>query len=254
MSNSDSRPDSLNVAKYSRCPICTIRHEGMCGTLLENELEHLNHIAKIKSYPAGEVILSEEAPLRYYANIISGMIKLTKTTIDGREQIVAMLFASDFFGRVYGETAHTTATAVTDIELCTFPKQPFEDMLHTYPDIEHRLFEDVLDELDAAQDWMLLLGRKTAIEKVATFLLMLEKRLKKARCPHQHHELYPATNRPNCLQLPMTRSDMADYLGLTTETVCRQMTYLKRDGAILLPDNHSYCVADTRRLEELAGS
>jgi len=253
-------------AKPRKCHHCAILHMGICRATNSVELHELNRIASPKTHSTGEIIISEETPFSGYANIVNGVIKLTKNTRDGREQIIALLFSSDFFGRVYGDAARYNAIAVTDVELCVYPKTPFEKLLQQHPDLEHRLFKNVLDELDAARDWMLLLGRKNALEKVATLLLMLEKRLTQTRCQPEceKNAEYVAgdiakdeekLDEENLTlhRLPITRTEMADFLGLTMETVCRQMTFLKRQGVILLPDNHTFAILNHKRLKKEAG-
>ena len=120
-------------------------------------------------------------------------------------------------------------------------------MLKKFPDLEHRLFERTLDELDAAREWMLLLGRKSAEEKVASFLLMLAKRAGIIGCAHS------AEQSEARFVLPITRADMADYLGLTIETVSRQITRLKVAGAVRVVDQRTFMVPDTDRLADVAG-
>jgi CRP/FNR family transcriptional regulator len=120
-------------------------------------------------------------------------------------------------------------------------------MLKRYPGLEHRLFENTLDELDGARDWMLLLGRKTAQEKVASLLLMIAKRAPDIGCRHT-----PDMNFAR-FTLPLTRADLADYLGLTLETVSRQITRMKSNGVIELVENREIVVPDIGALRGIAG-
>jgi CRP/FNR family transcriptional regulator len=121
-------------------------------------------------------------------------------------------------------------------------------MVKRYPGLEHRLFENTLDELDSAREWMLLLGRKTAQEKVASLLVMIAQRAPNVGCSHT-----PEMNFAS-FTLPLTRSDIADYLGLTLETVSRQITKLKSASIIELIDNREIIVPDIEALEDIAGS
>ena len=191
--------------------------------------------------------MSDEDTAEMFANVVSGVIKLAKTLADGRQQIVGLLFAPDFVGRAYSRNNPYFAEAATDVELCCFPRESFEALLKEVPDLEHRLFERTLDELDSAREWMLLLGRKTAEEKVASFLCLIAKRAIMTGCPH-----HAAGGEPE-FELPLTRADMADYLGLTIETVSRQITKLKTRGFIRLIDTHHFVVPDIHALCELAG-
>ncbi len=230
-----------------RCESCVIRHRAICAALTKDELQSMNRIARRRFIPAGQTISSDADAGVAFANIISGVVKLTKTMADGRQQIVGLQFAPDFLGRTFTDSNPNSAEAATDVELCSFPKADFEAILGRYPGLKHRLFSYTLDELDAARDWMLLLGRKTAQEKVASFLLLMARRAPNIGCTHSQ-ELNYATYR-----LPLTRTDIADYLGLTLETVSRQMTKLKSEGAIELIDNRQVVVPDIETLEHLSG-
>jgi CRP/FNR family transcriptional regulator len=235
------------------CENCNIRHAGICAMLTPDERCSFNAVATAKHYQAGQMIRIEEEPVRFYANIISGVAKMYKSTDDGRQQIVGLLLPSDLLDRVFAHTATCSIEAITDMELCSYPKKQFEAIIRKDPDLEHRLFSITLHELDTAQEWMLLLGRKTAREKVASFLLMLSKRSPLLNCPHQEQGEKQTAVSKIIVEIPVTRSDIADYLGLTMETVCRQITHLKKDGVIDLPDNHSFCVSKPGLLAELAG-
>lgn len=176
--------------------------------------------------------MAEESEVGFVANVLSGVVKLTKTMVDGREQIVGLQFPPDFLGRAYRAEAPYTAQALTAVELCTFPKNRFDAFLASHGDLEHRLFEATLDELDAARDWMLLLGRKTAREKVASFVAMIARRA------------VPAADGSVRLALPLSRADIADFVGLTIETVSRQLTRLRADGVIRLTGTREVLVPD----------
>ncbi len=212
------------------------------------QVKKLAQIAHRKKIPAGQTIISDEEPVDFFANVISGAIKLTKTLPDGRQQIVGLLFAPDFLGRAYSKHNPYTAEAATDVEICTFPNAAFERLVAEFPGLQQRLFQHTLDELDAARDWMLLLGRKTAEEKVASFLFMLARRsMLTSGCNHKSGPGSAA------FELPLTRADMADYLGLTIETVSRQLTRLKTSNVIRLSTNRLIMVPDLDRLANAAG-
>ena len=240
-------PTSTLPDVMQRCDHCADRHQAVCGAMDEVQIKKLAQIAHRKKVPAGQTIISDEEPVDFFANVISGAIKLTKTLPDGRQQIVGLLFAPDFLGRAYSKNNPYTAEAATDVEICTFPNAAFERLVGEYPGLQQRLFQHTLDELDAARDWMLLLGRKTAEEKVASFLYMLARRSLLTGCVHKSP---PGTA---AFELPLTRSDMADYLGLTIETVSRQLTRLKTSNVVRLNTNRLIMVPDLDRLAQAAG-
>jgi CRP/FNR family transcriptional regulator len=154
--------------------------------------------------------------------------------------MVGLLLPSDFMGRPGRELAPYDVIATTDVTMCCFRRKPFEEMMNRTPHIAHRLLEMTLDELDAAREWMLLLGRKTAREKIASLLSIIARRdaALRARRPGSALEF----------DLPLTREAMADYLGLTLETVSRQISALKRDGVIELVNKRHVAVPDFDRL------
>ena len=213
----------------------------------EVQIKKLGQISHRKRIAQGQTIMSDDLPVDFFANVVSGVVKLTKTLVDGRQQIVGLLFAPDFLGRAYSSHNPYTAEAATEVEICTFPNTAFERLVDEYPGLQSKLFQHTLDELDAARDWMLLLGRKTAEEKVASFLLMLAKRSLVTGCQH-----VPAPGTAS-FELPLTRADIADYLGLTIETVSRQLTRLKTSATIRLATSRLIVVPDMARLARVAG-
>ena len=228
-----------------KCDACIVRHKAICAALSEEELTDFNKIARQRLIPAGQVVSMEDDFV--FANIMDGVIKLTKTLADGRQQIVGLQFPPDFLGRIYAKETPYYATAATNVELCAFPKVGFETMLKRYPGLEHRLFADTLDELDSAREWMVLLGRKNAQEKVASLLAMIAQRAPNVGCHHMPDFHFAR------FTLPLTRADLADYLGLTLETVSRQITKLKTAGVIELMDNREIIVPDIDTLQDAAG-
>ena len=177
------------------------------------------------------------------ASVVDGVATLSKTLEDGRTQMVGLLLPSDFIGRPGRSEIEFDVTAVTDVTLCCFERKPFEKLVTETPHIAQRLMEIALDELDAARDWMLLLGRKTAREKIATFIQMLVRRTLLEGLDGTQFQL----------ALPMTREEIANYLGLTLETVSRQINALKRDGVINLDGKRHMTVPDLGRLLQEAG-
>jgi CRP/FNR family transcriptional regulator, anaerobic regulatory protein len=230
----------------TRCEACEIRHLGICAALNGTEVLALGQISVRKLVPKGQAILSEGEPGSVFANITSGAVKLSKSLGDGRQHVVGLLFAPDFVGRAFGPNSPYHAEAATDVGLCIFPKDRFERVLRDHPALEHRLFERTLSDLDASREWMLLLARKTAAEKVASFLLMLAKRAPRRCC--QLSGKAEAVR----IELPLSRYEIADCLGLTFETVSRQMTRLKSSGVIDLLSYREIAIPDMARLANIA--
>lgn len=205
----------------------------------------LEAIKYYRTYEAGQSIVWAGDSMDFVGSVASGVASLTQTMEDGRTQMVGLLLPSDFVGRPGREGAAYTVTATTDVAMCCFRKSPFERLMHDTPHIAHRLLEMTLDELDAAREWMLVLGRKTAREKIASLLSIIARR---------NSALVEGSQSGSAeFDLPLTREAMADYLGLTLETVSRQISALKRDGVITLQDKRRVAVPDMDQLIQEAG-
>ncbi|GAA6201994.1 transcriptional regulator FnrL [Aquicoccus sp. SU-CL01552] len=227
------------------CSECPIRHRAVCAHCERDELERLEEIKYYRNFEAGQTIIWSGDKMGFVGSVVSGIASLTQTMEDGRTQMVGLLLPSDFVGRPGREGSPYDVTATTDVVMCCFRKKPFEDMMIRTPHIAHRLLEMTLDELDAAREWMLVLGRKTAREKIASLLSIIARR-DASLTPH-------GPSGPMMFDLPLTREAMADYLGLTLETVSRQMSALKKDGVIQLEGKRKVTVPDMGRLMEEAG-
>lgn len=227
------------------CEECPIRHRAVCARCEPDELDALEEIKYYRTFEAGQTIIWSGDKMAFVGSVVSGIATLTQTMEDGRTQMVGLLLPSDFVGRPGREGAAYNVVATTDVVMCCFRKKPFEELMASTPHIAHRLLEMTLDELDAAREWMLVLGRKTAREKIASLLSIIARR---------DASLTPeGAATPMVFDLPLTREAMADYLGLTLETVSRQMSALKKDGVIQLEGKRHVTIPDMGRLMEEAG-
>ncbi|MGH1464440.1 MAG: transcriptional regulator FnrL [Cognatishimia sp.] len=227
------------------CGDCQIRHRAVCARCDVSELKQLEEIKYYRSFEAGQTVLWSGDQMDFVGSVVTGIATLTQTMEDGRTQMVGLLLPSDFVGRPGRREAPYDVVATTDLVMCCFRKKPFEAMMVRTPHIAQRLLEMTLDELDAAREWMLVLGRKKARERIASLLAIIARR-------DATLKLAPAHG-PMVFDLPLTREAMADYLGLTLETVSRQISALKRDGVIVLEGKRHVTVPDLERLMEEAG-
>lgn len=239
--------DAGKTYDLGRCTSCIIRRKGLCNALKDDELLRFRRIANRRIYAPGQNILQSDDEPDFFAAVISGVVKLTKVLFDGRQQVVDLLLPVDCLGQVFGRRSSYYAQAATEVELCCFPYSGFEQMLEYFPDLKQRYLEQTLDELDSARDWMVLLGRKTAEERVASLLLMLATRSTITGTGQN------GTERPMALDLHLKRHEIADFLGLTYETVCRQFTALKNKGLIQQPSKRRFSIPDTKALARAAG-
>lgn len=205
----------------------------------------LDGMKSYRDYAPGEEIAAAGEETEHVGTIVEGVVALSKTMVDGRRQMVGLQFPSDFIGRPYRSVAPFDAVAVTNVRLCRFTRKRFEGLCSESPNLEKRLLEMTLDELDAAREWMLLLGRKSAREKLASFLVILARRAAGLTDA-------PLENRV-AVELALTREQMSEYLGLTIETVSRQFSQLKREGVIALKSAREVAILDFARLLDASG-
>jgi len=224
----------------SPCRACTVRHVTLCGALNEQELAEMSALVSSVELAPGDGLFDEGEPADYVFNVTAGTVKIYKLLADGRRQMTGFLFPGDFLGLANEETYAYSAEAVTHATLCRFSRRKLEDLFARFPKLEHRLLGMASHELAAAQEQMLLLGRKTAREKIASFLLMLSNRARERGQPG------------NPVAVPMSRNDIGDYLGLTTETVSRTFTQLRQSGCIGLLPGGKVELCDRARLEAIA--
>jgi CRP/FNR family transcriptional regulator len=230
----------------TQCDSCTVRNESLCRALPLDAALRLSRIAHCRRLPAGKIIHSDHQDLTCYAIIVSGVVKLVRSQRDGRQQIVGLQFPADFVGRPFSARSAIVAEATTDLELCCYSKNAFETLMREHPPLEGALLRKVLDDLDACREWMFLLGRKTARERLASLLVMIAERI----------ALQPVGMGPDRLSrsfdLPLSRNEMADTLGLTLETVCREMGQFKSQGLIASEGRRRVIMIDLPALRTLA--
>ena len=239
-----------DTAQMARCLGCIIRDKGLCNALTVDELAQFGQIAHRRTYQPGQRILSSEDDTGYIGAISAGVVKVTKILVDGRQQIVSLLFPPDCLGRSFGKSNPYFAEAATNVEICSFERAGFERMVDDYAGLNKRLLEQTLDELDGARDWMILLGRKTAEEKVASLLLMLATRSQPSEQTDKIEDHQPP---PADFELHLKRDEIADFLGLSYETVCRQIAALKKSGLVRFNGTRRFVVPNLDALAAVAG-
>jgi CRP/FNR family transcriptional regulator len=221
------------------CADCKVRRISVCAALDSKELAEFEALSHPTCYPGKATLFSQDEPADAVFNITEGVVRLYKLLPDGRRQIVGFALAGDFLGLALLDRYGVSADAVTDTKICRFSRKAFTSYVDTKPHLLRRLHEFASHELSLAQDQMVLLGRRSAEERIAAFLVSLRERF--ARIGQSSVTL----------PLPMSRQDIADFLGLTIETVSRTFTKLAKDKTILVvPDGVR--LTNVKRLETLA--
>lgn len=225
----------------SSCDDCKVRRFSVCGALELSELHELDLISQTRHFTPKTMLFDQGALAGSVFNVTEGVVRLYKSLPDGRRQIVGFALAGDFLGLALMDRYGVAAEAVTPVTVCRFARAAFLSYVDGKPHLLRRLHEFAGHELSLAQDQMLLLGRRTAEEKIAAFLLNLQTR----------YSRIGATS--VTVPLPMSRQDIADYLGLTIETVSRTLTRFAREKVVVVvPDGVR--LLSTERLDQLAAA
>ena len=202
--------------------------------------DKLSCISSVEDFAPQASIFYEGDPCRHLFEVLEGVLRVYKLTPDGRRQVTGFLYPGQVLGLGFMESYAYTAEAVTAVKLCRYKRDSLDRVMDDQPALARRLLTITASELATAQDQMLLLGRKTASERIASFLLRLSDH--NAEIGEDPAEVY----------LPMTRTDIGDYLGLTTETVSRTISRFKARGLIRLRPAKRVQLLDLDALAELA--
>ena len=213
----------------------------ICGALETDQIADLNRAMSSCRLDTNQVLVEEGSARRRVFSLTAGMVRLSRTLADGRRQITGFLMPGDYLGLSDEDVYTQTAEAVVPSVLCSFSVEDMDQLMDQYGSLKDRLHLLTRRALRHARDSQLILGRLTPSEKIASFLLLMSNRAT---------ELGFSQSPVN---LPMNRTDIADYLGLTIETVSRTFTKLKTQGLIRLPEPHSVEILDKSRLARVAG-
>ena len=186
-------------------------------------------------YAREEEIFGEGEPAEYVYRVLSGAVRTYRVLRDGRRQIDEFHFAGGYFGIEAGMEHRTSAEAITDATVLMARRVKAGDLASQHGEVAQQLLKLAMEGLQRRQDHVVLLGRKSACERVVTLLLDLADR----------------AGSPRVLEVPMSRQDMADYLGLTIETVSRTLTQLQADGLIEIPTTRRIVLRDREALADM---
>lgn len=241
--------NTLVVSPIRCCKLekCVFDDHAICRVLGPEAAAEFDHYSHLHNYERGQTITGQDEKSVLVGNVVSGIVKLTVSSEEGKQQIVGLLYPSDFFGRVFSDQTRFSYEAATDVALCAIDRAHFERLLSKHPEVEHQLLINTLDELDAARGWISLINSRTTMQRVATFLYILMNRWP-ATIPPGHsgagHEL---------IKLPIGRRDIADFLGTTPETLSRNIQSLFRQKIIKVINPDLFELLDEDRLLDRAG-
>ena len=227
----------------ANCVACPVLSQGLCGALHDQEALRLSSVSWHRRFSAGQIIHAEGEKPSYFCAVMTGVVKLMKSLPNGDQQIVGLLLPGDFLGRPFGGDSRSSAIAATNVRLCSFPRAVVEGLASESRVVERWLLDHVSDELEKAQDWIVLLGRMSAEQRIATFILSV------MRSTHFEDAAAPKSCGEILIELSLSRTEMADYLGLTIETVSRQIARLRERGVIKVGASRTMIIRQPEALE-----
>lgn len=226
----------------SACVDCDVRKMAICAALQDDALDALEAIMSARKLAPNEMLVEEGEPKLKVFSLTSGLLRLFTLLPDGRRQISGFLYPGDYLGLADDESYSQTAEAVIPSALCCFSVNEMDGLMSSYPALKDRLYVMTREALRQSRDNQLVLGRLAPVEKLASFLLVLSTHAVRVG------------QAANPVHLPMNRTDIADYLGLTIETVSRCFTKLRTQGLIQLPDANTVTILSHRSLSAVAGT
>ena len=222
------------------CATCPVRDSAACAALTPEERAELAAAGRFVFLKRGETLFAAGDESDRCATLVEGALKVTSFDREGTERILALVHPAGFVGELFTPFAHHDVVALTNSRLCLFGRGEFEAALHRYPALAETLLRRAREDLYETRELMALMGRRSADAKVAGLLLAFARAASDSTC-----------NRTRRFELPLTRGEMAGLLGLTIETVSRQLTTLEREGVIRRRGPRGIELADPARLEML---
>lgn len=217
------------------------------GDLPEDVLQDLKATCVRRTYAAGQTIAEMGVQSEFIGIVREGILKMQKSLPDGREHVVGLLVDGDIFGRVFDGEAHFSVEAATDTEVFTFRRAPFEAILLRSPELDRLLLLNLLNELDRARDWMIILANPKVRGRLSGFLLLLCTRFQDI------DHLITVANHAVQVKIPVSRTDLAHLLGSRVESISRAFHGLADDGLIEIIKPDLVQIPGIEALSEEAG-
>lgn len=233
-------PDSsLEIATDPHRPAIHSRFGAACSDGVQWELNRIGHIRR---YDSGTTIIAEGDEPSTVGYVRSGVVRVTQTFNDGRQQVVSLAMRGDFFGHFFRCGSPFLYEAATDVAACIFPQRAFEAAMSKDHGLEHLVMVGMLQELDASREWISVLGRQNTLERVVSFMLFIRKRMSMAGIAQD----------PRIIEFPVARRDIAAFLGTTIETISRHIQALARKKIIRIIDGSHFEILNLARLKALS--
>ena len=203
------------------CSTCPVRDRAACSVLENEERNELAKVGRTLKLAKGDTLFTAGMSEAACATLLSGALKITSTDADGRERILSLVHPSGFVGEMFGPYMRHDIVALADSELCVFAGPAFADAVERYPKLGQALLRRTQEDLYASRELLALTGNTAANQRVAGALLSMARAASHSPCHLTSH-----------FDLPLSRGELADMLGLTIETVSRMLTRFEKEGAI----------------------
>ena len=226
---------------HLNCATCPVREQAACAALSDNERGELARIGRRRRVAKGETIFAAGEDIGACATLISGALKIASYGDDGTERILSLVHPAGFVGEMFAPVAHHDVVALADSELCLFDRAQYEAAVDRFPALAKALLRRSAEDLFETRSLVELQARRDSKGRVAAFLVAMAEAASHSPC-------HPA----EAFELTLTRGEIAGLLGLTIETVSRQLTALERDGIIARDGARVIRMTDAARLRELA--
>ncbi|MGI1661583.1 Crp/Fnr family transcriptional regulator [Palleronia sp. KMU-117] len=206
----------------------------------------------VHRFSEGEVVVPEGVHAERIGYVLDGALGMQKRLSDGRTHLIGLLVPTDMYGRVFDGESGYDLVALSETRAFSFPRDAFEEAMGSSPEVERRFLVSLLDELDAAREWILLLGGHKVIERVASFLLVMLRRTLRAETGHGPAGA-GAGGKVLKVRIPIRRKDLAHHLGARSESISRALHELEDRGTIVLEDAYTVRVTNVPALVEVSG-
>jgi CRP/FNR family transcriptional regulator, anaerobic regulatory protein len=223
------------------CDSCPVRDRAACSALSMIEREELAAIGRHRLVKRGETLFHAGDESDTCATLISGALKICSSDADGVERVLSLVHPAGFVGELFAPVANHDVVALADSEVCMFPAGKYQAIIERFPALGRALLRRSAEDLFASRSLIDLMGRRSALQKVAGFLKAMADAASDSPC-------HPAER----FELTLSRGDVAGMLGLTIETVSRQFGRLERDGIIAREGPRGIRLKDSARLERAA--
>jgi len=223
------------------CNVCPVREIAACAALSDGERDELASLGHHRTLTRGQSLLATGADNTVSATLLKGVLKVTSFDADGTERILSLIHPAGFAGELFAPAAHYDVVALSDAELCVFPRREYEKALERFPSLGRALLRRSSNDLLETRSLLAAVTGRTAVQRVAAFLLALAR----AANPHE-------TGHASRFDLVLTRGEIAALLGLTIETVSRQLTRLQNERIILRDGARGILIQDAAGLSQVA--